>query len=119
MAQNSALLALDIPICRYRGDTRTLVYHFTDSAGNDVDISARTYRLTVNVLEDPGPSDTPEFTIVGAFVTDGTDGRIGFTLSPAEADRVGEFFYDVEETAGGQPLTKIKSNWDFLQDISK
>jgi hypothetical protein len=65
---------------------------------------------------------TQQFTSVGTFVTDGTDGKVQF--QPADTDETDidadRYFYDIQETLGtGQKRTLIKAAVEIIQDITK
>lgn len=109
----------DIPICRKRGDTYPIVYTITDSAGVVVDITGFTYLLTVDPSEEPLDALGNLFQLTGTVAL-GTDGKVSFTLSSGEADNIGDFFYDIQQTDGASALrTVVKSTWLFEQDITK
>ncbi len=109
----------DIPICRKRGDTFPITFTIKDSAGVVVDITGFTYLLTVDPEEEPIASGNNLFQLTGVVPT-GTDGKVTFTLSIGEADNLGEFFYDIQQTDGASALrTVVKSDWVFEQDITK
>ena len=95
-----------------RDDDDTKVFTIRDSAGVAIDISLHDFSLTVNAEKDP-TTNPPEFLIAGVFVTDGTDGKIGFTPAPADtAIAIAKYYYDLQWalTAGGlQSTTAIPS----------
>jgi hypothetical protein len=105
-----------------RDDDDTKVFTIRDSAGVALDISLYDFDLTVNSEKDP-TTNPAAFTIAGAFVTDGTDGKIGFTPGVGDtAIAVGKYFYDLQWalTAGGlQKKTLIKAVCHITQDITK
>ena len=109
----------DIPICRKRGDTYPITFTIKDSAGVVIDITGFTYLLTVDPSEEPADALANLFQLTGVVAL-GTDGKVAFTLSVGEADNLGEFFYDIQQTDGASALrTVVKSTWVFEQDITK
>lgn len=110
----------DIPLCRTRGDTRSWTYILKDSAGVAIDITGRTYLLSVDTREEPDDASTQLFQLTGV-VPLGTDGKVIFTLSALQADQTpNEYYYDVQETAVDTTLkTIIKSTYTVSQDITK
>ena len=105
-----------------RDDDDTKVFTIRDSAGAALDISLHSFSLTVNSEKDP-TTNPPEFLILGVFVTDGTNGQIGFTPAVADTDiPIAKYFYDLQWalTAGGaQKTTLIKADCYIPQDITK
>lgn len=109
-------------ICWARGDFDPKVFTLTDSSGSALDISTSTFILSVDSRKDPDDVTTQQFTIMGTFVTDGTDGKIQF--EPADTNETdippGKYFYDIQETlVGGQKRTLIKGVCRIIQDITK
>ena len=113
-------------ICWARGDTKPRVFTKTDANGAAIDVSASTFRMTVNTDKNPSVASpgTVLFTAVGVFVTDGTDGQVQFAPTgiavfdsltlPTTA------YYDIEETDGvGAIETLIKGRVLIEQDTSK
>ena len=112
-------------ICWARGDTKPRVFTIK-SGGVAIDISGSTFRMAVNTEKDPSAAapGTVLFTVAGAFVTDGTDGKIQFAPAPATWADALELpltaFYDIEETDGASAIeTLIKGNVQIVQDIAK
>jgi hypothetical protein len=106
-----------------RDDDDTKVFTIRDSAGVPLDISLYDFDLTVNAQKDPTATDIPEFTIAGVFVTDGTDGKVGFTPAVADTDiAIAKYFYDLQWALTGSGLQKktlIKAVCHITQDITK
>lgn len=109
-----------IDLCIKRGDTTVWGFRVLQPDGvTPENITGRTYLLTVNLLEEPVPSDPFLFQLVGT-VPLGTDGIILFSLTDAQADNVGDFFYDNQQTDGaGDDRTIVEGEFEFKQDITK
>ena len=113
-------------ICWGRGDTDAKVFTVTDDASPAVaiDVSTWTFTLTVNTVKDPDPAPplgVEQFTIVGVFVTDGTDGKVSFTPAPGDTDIApAKYFYDIERQISAAAIkTLVKGVAKIIQDISK
>jgi len=114
---------------RKRGDTKAIVFRLWEDkeAGTPLDITAFTFKFTVNKLKAPTVTDTPEFTLVGEIVGAATDGRMRFLPSAAEMDlpptnaETGvEYFFDFEVTdAEGLIGTEMLDKFKVVQDITK
>ena len=104
-----------------RGDTDPKSFKITDDAGAVIDISTWTFVMTVNTELEPANTDDEQFSIVGAFVTDGTDGLIAFTPGVGDTDiPPADYFYDIERRISGLSIkTLIKGIAQIVQDITK
>ncbi len=108
-------------ICWARGDDDPKEFTIKDSAGVVIDISSWTLSMAVNTLKDPPDATTEIFRVAGAFVTDGTDGKISFTPPATSLDAVtapGTAFYDVQRITPSKK-TLVKGKVKFIQDIDK
>ena len=106
--------------CRSRGDTFPFTITFTDSSGSAIDITGFTYLLTVD--PDPDPSDATNNLFQNTpVVTDGPNGVITVTLTPAQADQTPDlYFFDLQQTdTGGFVRTVLKGEWEVVQDVTK
>lgn len=117
---------VDFEICWGRGDTDAKIFTITDDATPAValDVSTWSFTLTVNTVKDPdtvGPIGVEQFAVVGAFVTDGTDGKVSFTPAPGDTDIApAKYFYDIErQIAAASVKTLVKGVSKIIQDISK
>lgn len=108
-------------ICWGRGDTDPKSFKITDDAGAVVDISTWTFKLTVNEDLEPADTTNEKFSILGAFVTDGTDGLVAFTPAIGDTDITpGDYFYDIERRISSVNIkTLVKATMQIVQDISK
>ena len=111
---------LNIPICRTRGDTRSFTFELRDKdTSAAIDITGRSYLLTVNSEEDPSNTDNELFQLTGTV--DGPNGKVTFSLSTGQADQTpGEYYYDLQETGTDSSIkTRVKSTYTVSQDITK
>jgi hypothetical protein len=97
------------------------VFTIKDSTGVALDVSGSTFKMTVDSLKNPPDGTTVQFSIVGAFVTDGINGQIYFAPAAMDTDiDPAGYFYDIEETDVNSEIdTLFKARCDIVQDISK
>ena len=103
-------------INRYRGDTKDLVLKLTQDKAIFplTDFSAV---LGVNIEENP-TEDNCVFKSTAAV--DAAAGTLTFPFSVEDADRVGDFYYDIQLIDGvGKTSTIRKGKMVFAQDITK
>lgn len=107
-------------LTRPRGDTYADEFTLTSkSTGLPLNITGYSFKLTVNAKKDPGPLDAQEFQVNGVIV-DAAAGRVEFAPNDTQADRTGNFFYDVQMVDGlGRKRTLVKAKYTFTQDITK
>jgi len=112
-------MATTLNIKRKRGDTRRIIFVIKDEDGAIIDISSWSlFLLTVDPEKAPIDNTNNLFQITGALITDGTDGRIGFT-PPGTAD-VGDYYYDVQATdVNSEKITFASGSYKLSQDITK
>ena len=105
-----------INICLTRGDTRPFGFTLVDEAGAARNLAGYSYVLTVNTESDPTDTVNQVFSAIGSI--SGND--VSFNLSALEADQLGTFFYDLQETDPSTDiLTIAKGEIEWRQDISK
>jgi len=109
--------AAEVNLCLQRGDTAPFGFDILNADGTAATIAGFSYSFTVN--SDPVPvGGTPaaEFTVAGAV----SSNTVSINLSASEADRLGTFFYDLQETdLGGLVRTVAKGQLEWQQDITK
>lgn len=108
-------------LCWARGDDDPKTFTIKDSAGVALDISLWTLSMAVNLDKDPADVTNEIFQVVGAFVTDGTDGQISFTPPAASLDAVtapGSAFYDIQRITPSKK-TLVKGKVLFIMDVDK
>ena len=115
----ASLAPTNIALCRRRGDTAADVFEIQDGTGAAIDISLFSFLLTVDERDEPDDSSTQVFQIVGS-ITDGPNGIVEFAPSSGQADNVGDFFYDIQQTDGGGAVrTIVVGDYEMIQDITK
>lgn len=118
-AVSSDQRAAAINICRQRGDTFPFQLNITDEDGAAIDITGRTYLLTVDPSPEP-VDDTDNLFDLAGVVTDAAGGVVQFTLTTGMADQTpGTYFFDIQETDGSALRTLVKGEWQVAQDITK
>lgn len=106
-------------VCYTRGDSSPVQFTLKDSNGDVVDITGRTYIMTVDTLEDPGDALTNVFSSVGTLV-DAPNGRVDFPVTDVQSDQTpSEYFYDIQQTTTGAKKTIAKGTFTVEQDITK
>jgi len=102
-----------------RGDTRRHIFTIKDADGNVVDISGwSSFTLAVTSDKDPVNTDNEMGVIAGALITDGTDGRVGFT--PTGNWDVGKYFYDAQAIdSNSEKITFVEGKYTIDQDRNK
>lgn len=111
----------DFILCWARGDNDEKAFTIKDSAGVAIDISTWTLSMAVNTEKDPADVTNEIFKVAGAFVTDGTDGQIGFTPPAMSLDAVaapGKAFYDINRVTPSKK-TLVKGTVTFVMDVDK
>lgn len=117
----------DETLCFARGDTFVWERVVKDEDGFVIDITGRTYDLTVDENKNPADASTNIFSTSGS-VPVGTDGRILFQFSVANwtaftaamGDPPATAFYDLQQTDVAGNLRSIrKGKFIVSQDITK
>ena len=101
----------------FQGDQKILTFTLKDTAGAVVDLSAKTatdFKLTAR--QDFGEAQL--FQVSGAFVTDGTDGKIKFTLTATElTTTLEDAILEIVDNSSGVQATLYQRRFDVLDDI--
>lgn len=107
-------------ITRTRGDTVPDAFTVTNPAtGSIANLTACSLKLTVSTVPNPVDSSTQVFQITGT-INDPASGVVEFAPTPAQADNVGYFYFDIEmKDSYGRTLTLVKDTYVFTQDITK
>jgi len=109
-----------VNITRKRGDTKAIVFIVKDATTKiAVDISLWTnFLLTVDPSKAPTDALANIFQATGAFVTDGTDGKVKFF--PPGTSAIGNFFFDAQaENNDTKKETIAEGSYKITQDITK
>ena len=117
MAETLNRCAAEVNLCLQRGDTQAFGFDIMNADGTAATIAGFSYAFTVNSSPVPvGGVPAAEFVVAGAI----SSNTVSINLSAAEADRLGVFFYDLQETdlAGGI-RTVAKGQLEWQQDITK
>jgi len=103
-------------INRFRGDTKDLVLKLTQNK-QVFDLTGFSAVLGVNSEENPIEDNCAFKTIASV---DAAAGTLTFPFSVEDADRVGDFYYDIQMTDGAGKISTIrKGKVVFVQDITK
>jgi hypothetical protein len=106
-------------IHRRRGDTARIPFEIEDSNGDPQNITGATVTLTVNSEERP-TDDTNQIFQLSGTITDEANGTGYFIVSEANADNVGQYYYDIQVTdAAGEKETVAEGRFIMLQDRTK
>lgn len=106
------------PITRRRGDTYRIRIEFTQD-GEPLLLDG-TFRLVVTEQSAPAADDTPVMDLAGSIVGVAAGGILDFDPDATDADNVGEFFYEVENTlSGGEIRTILEGPFTMVQDRAK
>lgn len=110
-------------LCIVRGDSPVFEFALKQDTitGAPIDITGRTYTLTVDTREEPDDDSTNSFAIAGTVPT-GTDGIVRFqptTVQTALLTPGTPYFFDVQQTNGAEVRTIIRGEVEVQQDITK
>jgi hypothetical protein len=105
---------------RKRGDTYADEFEIvSDTTGAVIDISAYTFKLTVDPSPEPTDATNNVFQLTGT-ITDGPAGLVAFSPDATQADNVGEYYFDIELIdAAGKKRSVEKGAYTMTQDITK
>ena len=107
-------------IVRKRGDTYADEFILKNKGtGLPIDINGCTFLMTLDPEKAPTTSENNVYQIVGSVV-DAAAGRVEFAPTAEQADRVGNYFFDVQmvDTAG-RKRTVDSGKYKYEQDITK
>lgn len=107
-------------ITRKRGDTYADEFVLKNKKTKaPLDITGYTFVLTVDPEKAPLTDDNNLYSLTGVIL-DAANGRVEFAPSEMQADRVGNFFYDMQMVDGaGRKRTVAAGKYVFRQDITK
>jgi hypothetical protein len=109
----------ELNLTRPRGDTNPIEFIDTKPDGQPEDITGFNYRMSIDTRQNPDDASTQVFQMVGVIAL-GTDGKVVFTPSEAQADQVPATYYcDIQRVDGSSIRTMAKGKWEVPQDITK
>jgi hypothetical protein len=102
---------------RFRGDTYPIAITCT-RGGQPQNIKGYAMTMSVSAVEDPETADYLFQSV--ANIDSGVDGKAHFPVTPADVDRIGTVYFDIEIIdTGGFKRTPVKGQIIFEQDITK
>lgn len=109
-----------IPFERRRGDTYADEFTIrTKRTKTPINLTGYTFLMTVDSREFPSDISTQQFQMTGTIIN-AVQGRVEFAPTEEQANRVGNFFYDVQIVDGlGRKRTIAAGPYDMIQDITK
>ena len=110
-------MTVQLDFNRKRGDTREFEIEVT-SNGAAFPVGGYSFLLTVTTVPQPVDDTSKLFQITGV-IQDDLGGIVRFTPSEAQADNVGDYFYDIQMAAGAWKLTIAEGAWSLTQDRTK
>ena len=106
-------------ITKRRGDTYRIRIGFNLEDGTPLLLDGD-FVLVVTEQSAPEAADTPVMELDGSVVGVAADGILDFQPTTNDADHVGEFFYEVENTLGsGEIRTILEGPFTMIQDRAK
>lgn len=110
-------------VSRYRGNTAPEEFQLVDNNGNAIDITDRSFILTVNPASNPVDNTNDVYELTGV-ITNASNGLYRFPISQTQADSAaaGEYFFDIKMTydpgTGDVTKTIAAGTWTIIQGIS-
>lgn len=110
-------MAAKATIKRYRGDTYDIVIRLLED-GNPLPANDYNWKLVVTNEEYPTSSAATLFTLTG---TGNSQGLINFPITAAQANLVGDYFFEIEGTHKTTEKVKtfVEGKIKFIQDKAK
>lgn len=106
----------EIDLCLTRGDTQAFGFSINNPDGTPADLTGNTYLFTVDPSPSPADALGNLFSVAGVVNAN----VVSINLSPLEADQLGVYFFDLQETdVGGALFTVAKGQVTWQQDITK
>lgn len=113
-------MAYEIDITRTRGDTKRLILTLSNPTTGAVQSIAgwSTFRMGIDTLSAPPDATTNVATLNGSLLTDGTDGKVSFTVP--NTIPIGNYFYDAQAVdANSEVYTFARGQFIVEQDRTK
>lgn len=107
-------------ITRTRGDTYADEFVISSATTQQpINIAGYTFTMTLDPSQAPADDTTKIYQLTGTIL-DAAGGRVEFAPSALQANRVGNFFYDVQMVDGaGRTRTIDRGQYRYVQDITK
>lgn len=107
-------------IIRYRGDTYAdSFFVFNDRTGDMIDLAGCVLRMTLATKRVPKNAEDIVYTLNGA-VDPFEIGKVYFTPTESQADRVGFYWYEIElREPNGTVRTVLSAKYVYKQDITQ
>lgn len=113
-------MAYNLDILRVRGDTKRLIMTlYNPNTGAVQSISGwTTFKLGIDTLSAPPDATTNVATLNGSLLTDGTDGKVSFTVP--NTIPIGNYFFDAQAVdANSEVYTFARGQFIVEQDRTK
>lgn len=109
-----------IRLTRTRGDSYADVFVvLSESTGLALNLAGSTFLLTLDPDNDPASSAGNLYQLVGN-ITDAPNGVVEFAPTAAQANLVGDFWFDVQMLdSSGRRRTVVSGPYRYIQDITK
>lgn len=107
-------------ITRVRGDSYADSFTIlSEKTGLALNITGCTFLMTVDPDNDPASAAANLYQLTGT-ITDAPNGVVEFAPSTAQADLIGEFWFDVQMIDGtGRKRTIVSGPYRYVQDVTK
>lgn len=103
-----------------RGDSDPIVFELWSLLDESaIDITGRTFLLTVDPEENPASPSGNLFQLTGAAIT-AADGTLQFPITTTQSNQTpGTYYYDIQMTTSSKLMTIAKGKFVIVQDITK
>jgi len=113
-------MANENDIRMYRGDSYDLSFTIANELTDEpVNLTGATLKMTVTTIKDPPDATTKLFDVAGVIDADPTTGKVAFKPTSLNTAAIGNYFYDIQLTAGTDIRTVQKAKFDIVQDNTK
>ena len=110
-----------IDLAYARGDSKAIPFTRVNKDGNRVNITGRTYILTVDSRADPDDASTKQFDSTGS-ITDAANGELEFPITALSSGALSApqtYYFDIAETIGSNAETVAKGPFRVKMDVGK
>lgn len=103
-----------------RGDTKVYALHFTDSSGEDINITGWTVFFTASADPEPTNDDNAIIKKTVTVHSDPTNGRTTVILSATDTNILGDYYYDIQvKRVDNSIITVIQGLLTFNADQTR